>query len=363
MSDVARGRRPNAVGRRTLIAFATALAATAGLRPPAQACDLCAIYTTTEERQDQTGLQLGVAEQFTYFHTLKLNGQEQTNPYGERIASSITQVFAGYNFIPLAGLQLNLPIISRSFRRLEADGVMDGNVSGIGDLSLIGHWKPLTWVDTSHVAHLMIFGGLKFPTGDPALLGEEVDEPCVPFPDPSACSGQHFVQRHVPAGLHPHHESGVPSGIHGHDLALGSGSVDGIVGAQAFATWRRAFASGSVQYLARTVGAFGYQYANDLLFNAGPGLYALLGDDWFGKAYALRLQVLLSGETKGTDTLQGEPVGDTGLTALYLGPDIGFAWGTQLALEIAAELPVLQNNTQLQIVPDYRLRGAVSWRF
>lgn len=346
-----------------VIAIAIALAVTAGLRPAAQACDLCAIYTTSEEREDQTGPRVGIAEQFTYFHTLKLNGQTQTNPYNERIASSITQVFAGYNFIPLAGLQLNLPIISRSYRRLQADGVMDGNVSGIGDLSLIGHWKPLTWVDTTHVAHVTIFGGLKFPTGDPALLGEEVVEPCIPFPDPNACSRQHFVQGHTPPELHPHHEIGVPSGIHGHDLALGSGSVDGIVGAQAFATWRRTFVSGSLQYLARTVGAFGYQYANDLLFNAGPGIYALLGDDWFGQAYALRAQILFSGETKGTDTLQGERVGDTGITALYLGPDFGFSWGTQLAMEIAAELPVLQNNTQLQIVPDYRLRGAVSWRF
>ena len=33
------------------------------------------------------------------------------------------------------------------------------------------------------------------------------------------------------------------------------------------------------------------------------------------------------------------------------------------AAEVAAELPVVQHNTSLQIVPDYRVRGGVTWRF
>jgi hypothetical protein len=163
--------------------------------------------------------------------------------------------------------------------------------------------------------------------------------------------------------VRPHHSATVQSGIHGHDIALGSGSVDGIVGAQVFATWRRAFATAAVQYVARTVGAFGYQYANDLLWETGPGAYLLLGDDLYGAPYTFGAQVVFSGETKGTDTLKGMTEPDTGITALYLGPALRFTWGVHLAAEIGADLPVLQNTTQLQIVPDYRLRGGVSWRF
>jgi hypothetical protein len=337
-----------------------ALAAVTAVHSRAQGCDLCAIYTTVELREEQTGLRVGLAEQFTYFHTLKDDGVTVPNPDGERLASSITQLMVGYNFLSDLGAQLNLPIIARDYRRVEVGGVVDGDEEGIGDMSLLANYTPLRWADLEIVAHLTVLGGLKFPTGNPDRLKEEEQEtePCIPFPDPEACAHRHGAR------IRPHHgPNDPPSGIHGHDLALGSGSVDGVVGAQTFGSWRRLFATASVQYLARTEGAFGYQYANDLLFNAGPGFYLLLGDNWLGEAYALRAQVLLSGETKGSDSLDGEPVGDTGFTGLYLGPVFGFTWGTSLAADIAAELPVLQNTAQLQIVPDYRLRGGVTWRF
>jgi hypothetical protein len=54
---------------------------------------------------------------------------------------------------------------------------------------------------------------------------------------------------------------------------------------------------------------------------------------------------------------------DTAITALYIGPDIRLTWGTSLAANLAIDLPVLQHNTALQIVPDFRLRGGLTWRF
>lgn len=329
----------------------------------ARACDLCAIYTTTEGREAQTGVRVGVGEQYTDFATLKDNSETVPNPFGEFLHSSITQVLAGYNFDPRVGLQLNLPIIVRSFRRVEQGGVMNGSLSGIGDMSLIANVRPLSYVDTVSVAYLVLIGGLKFPTGDPAFLSEEVPVPCIRFPDPTICNPQaaRFVRERV--DVRPHHSTGPPSGIGGHDLTLGTGSVDGIVGAQAFGSWRRVYATAAIQYVARTVGAFDYQFANDLLFETGPGVYLLLGDDWLGAAYAFSAQAVFSGETKGTDTVEGEKVDDTGLTALYLGPAFQFTWGTHLTAEIGADLPVLQHNTGLQILPAYRLRGGITWRF
>lgn len=349
-------------GRR---AVARALAAAAALASafavaPAHGCDLCAIYTTTEAREDQTGLLLGIASQYTYFHTLQLDGEEVPNPAGEKIASSISQVFIGYNFFPRFGVQLNVPVISRDYRRLLASGVDDGNVTGFGDLSLLAIAKVFTWSELDRIVHVDAFAGVKLPSGSPSFLKEEVPEPaCVPFPDPTAC-GARLV---VPPELHAHHDSGPPSGVHGHDLTLGSGSVDGVIGAEVFLNWRRAFATAFIQYMARNEGAYDYRFANDLLFAAGPGAYLLAGDVLFGAPYTLRAQVLLSGETKGNDSIDGVTETDTGITSLYLGPAFGFGWGTHLAAELSADLPVLLNNTQLQIVPDYRLRGGISWRF
>ena len=84
-------------------------------------------------------------------------------------------------------------------------------------------------------------------------------------------------------------------------LALGSGSVDGIVGGHVFLSWDRFFLSQSAQYAIRTEGAFEYQYANDLTWQGGPGWFVYLDHD-----VSVALQGTVSGETKGNDTFEGE---------------------------------------------------------
>lgn len=325
----------------------------------AHACDVCAVYTATELREARVGPRLGVAEQFTSFTTLQDGGREVPNPAGERLNSSITQVIAGYNLTPRFGLQLGLPIISRTYRRLEDGRAVDGDESGVGDLTLVGNWLALSRAGEQSVLRISLLGGLKLPSGDPDRLREE-----------SAEGHHHDEETGLRRGITPLHTEPSPggeapvehheaeSGIHGHDLALGSGSVDGIVGGTLFYSWRRLFVTAAGQYAIRTEGAFGYTYANDLSWSGGPGVLAVLTH-----RATLGVQTLFSGETKGKDDLQGVAADDTGITALYLGPGFTFTWGTSLGAEIAADLPVVQNNTALQIVADYRLRGGLSWRF
>ena len=53
----------------------------------------------------------------------------------------------------------------------------------------------------------------------------------------------------------------------------------------------------------------------------------------------------------------------TGITAVYLGPAISFTWKENLSVEAGVDVPVVQDNTALQLVPGYRVRAAVTWRF
>jgi hypothetical protein len=318
----------------------------------ANACDVCAIYTATEQRWSQTGVRIGVAEQYTDYQTLQESGHEVPNPDGQRLNSSITQFLLGYNFTPRIGVQLNVPVIARYYRRPQGTGIVDGNVSGFGDLSLLGNVAAYSRVTANSVARLTLLGGLKLPSGNPSRLSEELSEG-----DESTTAALRRL------GARPLHtetssEDEVASGIHGHDLALGSGSVDGIVGALVFGSWRRVFATGGVQYALRKHGAFGYQYANDLTWAGGPGVFVLLSH-----TYTLGLQVLLTGETKGNDNLNGVKATDTAITALYVGPGLTYTWGTSLGAEVAVDLPTIQHNSALQIVPNVRLRGGLTWRF
>ncbi len=293
------------------------------------ACDVCAIYTATEQRESRQGFRIGVAEQLSRFTTLQDDGHKIDNP-GEHLTSSITQFVLGYDFGPLGGVQFTLPVIVRDFRRREEGVITSGSESGIGDVSLIGTLRPFSYVTERSVLRTSLLGGLKFPTGSTDRLHEELHED----------------------------EEGGPLGVHGHDLALGSGSYDGIIGGAVFASWQRLFWTTAVQYAIRTTGAIDYRYANDLTWGGGPGVYPFLTHE-----ASLSLQAMVTGEHKGTDTLDGVEAEDTGMTAVYMGPGISATWGTSFAADVAVDFPIMQDNTSVQLVRDYRIRAGLGWRF
>ena len=304
---------------KTLFSVATIVAASAQTSLP---CDLCSIYAASQAQgQFGSGFFGGVAEQYTYFGTLQEEGQKIPGE-GQYIDSLVSQVFAGYNFNNHIGLQLNLPIIYRAY----GSDMMRGTTSGIGDLSLVGTFIAYEKLAENFNFSWTLLGGVKFPTGNSSLL----DTP----------------------------DSELPEGIGGHDLALGSGSYDGLIGSGLLGRWKRFFFTATLQYAIRSEGDFQHQYANDLIWMAGPGAYFVLNDK-----YTLSFQALASGETKGKDTFAGVADEDSAATLLYLGPQFNFTWGTQLSAQAGLDLPLLRDNSGTQVMPNYRVRAAVTWRF
>ncbi|TAK90076.1 MAG: hypothetical protein EPO07_20605 [Verrucomicrobia bacterium] len=314
-------------------AFSFAVLAVACAQP-LFACDLCAIYSAAESRGELgTGIYAGLAEQFTHFGTLQEDGVKVPNTDYQSEDSSITQILLGYNFTERFGVQFTAPFIHRAFRRSEAGVIEEGNESGLGDVSLVAHFQPIRHETMNTTFAWNLLGGIKMPTGDSSRIAEELSETPPPY-------------------------GAVESGIHGHDLALGSGSWDGIVGTSIYARWKRAFFSAATQYSLRTRGDFDYQYANDLTWSGGPGVLLVLDD-----LTTLSLQANVSGETKGLDNLAGTPAEDTGITSVFLGPELQFEWRGKLSAELGADFPVSIDNTALQIVPDWRVRAAFTWHF
>lgn len=345
--EILRAARPRVVWTWVLAAVACTVAAPTG----AVACDICAVYTSTEILEGQAGVRLGIAEQFTDFNTIQDDSVEIPNELDQYIHSSITQILGGYQFNRWIGVQVNVPVIYRSWRRpVGDDEIQNSSRGGIGDISVIANILAFDRMSDTGVLRFTLLGGLKLPSGDAGFLKEELDE------DDGHDDEHDDARLSRTAHDEDEHEGG--SAVHGHDLAFGSGSVDGIVGAQIFHSYRRFFWTAALQYKITTEGSFEYQYANDLTWLGGPGVYVLLDD-----AYTLRAQAVLSGETKGEDTQQGRTLDDTSVTNLFVGPGLDFTWGSHLAAEIDVDLPVVQHNSGVQIVADYRLRGAVVWHF
>lgn len=290
--------------------------------PVAWACDCCSVFSPCNlESENEKGVFAGIAEQYTHFGTLQDDSRKISGD-GEYIDSLISQLYAGYNFNSRCGAQLNVPIIYRAYGSHQ----MSAGASGIGDISLLGNFRVFQHAEKDWSFNWTVQGGIKLPTGDSSLLNTPEDD--------------------------------LPEGIGGHDLALGSGSVDGIVGTGFSARWRRVFLNAQMQYAIRTEGDYTHRYANDWTWSGGPGAYV-----WIGEKSTLALQIVTSGESKGFDKFRGEVDADSAATFVYLGPQLNCTWGSQLSAQLDADLPVSMENTGAQVVPDYRIRAALTWKF
>ena len=325
--------------------------------PRASACDLCECYmpgpeTISSDLDGGLHVFASVAESFSRFGSVRDNGVKVENPTGQYENSFNTQFAVGASFWQdKVAVQLTLPYLYREFKRPEGFDIDHGHESGIGDMSLIANFRLFKWgaVEPAEPAGggkkavsivapepawsgaFHVFAGIKAPTGDSSRIKEEFNENEI--------------------------EGAPPSGIHGHDLALGTGSWDGIFGAQFYTRYHSLFFEADGTFTWRGQGLHSYRYANDLTWNAGPGVYL-----WREGNRSVSLEAAMSGEYKGKDTFQGESAEDTGITAMYMGPRLMASFGS-LSVDTGFELPLFIHNTSFQATVDYRIHLAVSYRF
>lgn len=320
---------------RSRVVGALAVGLLGALARPATACDLHSLRTASAIEDDSPGFRLGLAEQWTHYGTLQDGDDEIGNPDDQFLNSSITQVVAGYRFAERLAAEVRLPLIRRHFQRPKHHaGVETDSETGFGDLAVLADWTAFRRDTDASTFRVDVAGGLELPSGNPDRLGEE-------------------------GGAH-HHADADPeteSGIHGHDLALGSGSVDGLVGLELFWARERVFFLAGLSYAIRGEGAFDYRYANDLQWAGGPGVLV-----WRGTNGQAAVQALLAGETKGQDEQDGRTLTDTAATTLFAGPGLHVGW-KQFEGEVSVEIPVITHRTAVQIAPDVRVRGGLRWRF
>ncbi len=298
------------------------------------ACDFCSCELTNMGIGNHTGWNFRVSEQFTHFGTLQEDGHRIANPAGEHLDSSITQMIVGYDFAHALGVQLSVPLISRSFQRWHNGALDTGSVSGVGDVSFLAHWAPIHIQRTDFLLTARFFAGISLPTGDSERVLEEGAE---------AGTGEGET---------------VASGIHGHDLALGTGSVSGIFGVDAHMQWKRLFAAVGIEGVARTKGAHGYTFADEMSWHGELGAFLVDCPD-----FNLALAAECTGSSKGQDIFQGVRATDTSATFVFLGPKISATWSKRYHADVAVDFPMLRENSGVQAVPEYRISATVGIRF
>ena len=168
-----------------------------------------------KEKVSLTGFYTAIAEQFAHFGTLQFDDHEVANPTGQRLDSSITQFVVGYEINNRLALQFNAPFIYRDFRRPEGFAIDEGNVSGLGDVSLLAkavlwHFASTAWrefnvegknpVAIEHesdcTCSIVALAALKFPTGNSSRLEEEFHEVEIPGAPENAIHGHDLTPWH-----------------------------------------------------------------------------------------------------------------------------------------------------------------------
>jgi hypothetical protein len=324
--------------------------------PVAKACDLCAIYMAQEAAGAHLGFSAGLAGQFTRFDTLLDDGDRVGNQSRESMDSVIVQGVLRYQFTHRLGVQVNVPYIDRSFER---EGDHDSE-SGLGDISVIAIGRIVEQLREESTLILNLFAGIKTPTGSSDRLREEGDAHHAEEPGGHDHDHGHGFLRVGHAG----HDHGAPpssesvSGLHAHDIALGSGSWDVLSGASLYARRGRWFTQAAMQYSLRTEGDHDYEFGDDVMWSLAPGWYARM--DHRG---TVGLGAHLSGEMKDEDERDGHTETGTEVTLVYAGPMLTFTREDRLSAEFAVDLPVYQDSEGVALVPDYRIRLAGAWRF
>jgi hypothetical protein len=315
----------------------------------AQACDLCAVYNADTAMGDSgAGFSLTISEQFIPYRTTQLDGDEVSSATLDDIFldRSITHIVPTWNFSERFGVSVNLPIIYQRYEHSQiiptAPFIVTDSDSevGIGDLSLIGRVTAFRTQSAEATFSVNLLGGVKFPTGDTEHLEDEVA--LTRLWEPIAGTG------------HSH----AVGGVHLRDLTFGSGSYDGIFGVTVNARWLRLYGNAQFQYYLRTKGESGYEFGDQWMLSGGPGFFVFLE-----KSFTLGVQALATYDTMDADEFSGERRPNTGMTAIYLGPQLILTIGQRFNANAGVDVPIEIDNKGLQNVPDYRFHGGVSFRF
>jgi hypothetical protein len=297
------------------------------------ACDSCGCHSPPELGDVHTGWTVGIYEQVTWFDTAKNEGEGMANTYGQWEHSSTTQAIIDYRFNDQFSLTAFIPYISRSYRRADFGATDTGTVAGLGDSSLLVSYRPYRYFGGDSSATTTLQAGVKAPTGDPSQLQGEEPGSTVGDQDPNSLIG-------------------------GHDVALGDGAWDVELGGNAIARVERWFASAQVFYLYHTEGAYFYRFANELSGGVSVGYFLQME-----ARNHIGLQLNLTGDTKGHDWVAGQETPDTANHNVFLGPELTILHDSTLTGMIGFDLPIYEHNSDSQLVPTWKIRAAVGWRF
>ena len=298
------------------------------------ACDPCSIYTASKLQGFTPGqTSIFLSEQFTDFKSMLPDNSIKTGELAK--AYSVTQLGIGYDLNEKSSVQISIPLIGRTYDSYSNFRANSDSEFGLGDISLSANYAPISISKNGYNLTWIANTGIKLPTGDTGSLSESINANSKVF---------------------KHHPISSASG--GRVLSLGTGSYDFIVGSGIIGRKDNYLLMTNFQYTFRTEGDFDYQFANDFIWDFGPGYYLLTEHN-----NTLALRAALSGEKKGLDQKDDKHVSGSKIDNLYLGPQILFTLSDNISGDLGFDFRISGNEADSAVLPEYRVRTGIAYKF
>ncbi len=302
----------------------------------AKACNSCSLMNVSKLESVSDGdFSFYLSERYTSYNKAEDLSYKQQRDSEYVKDYSNAQVGISYGVADSFALQAYLPVINRRSESVEALRVSEDSDFGVGDAVLAGSYDLINYQEDSLLLNTSMLAGIKLPTGETGTLNRVVGK-------------EETMTRHHAVG----------HGMGGRTLVLGSGSYDFIFGLGTMAVYDRYILTGTAQYTARTEGDFDYRFADELLWSAGTGYYLLLDPD-----FSLGLMAMLSSEYKSKDKIDGALIDGSQYSNLFAGPSVLMTFGKKLSTEIGFDFRVTDEDLASVVVPEWRLKADISYRF
>jgi len=344
----------------------------------------------------------------------RIDGTRKSDNMGEELDSFIHQLSLSYAPSSRFSLHLNLPYYDREYTRLESGSLTRDKESGFGDLSAYVRLPVFRSSNRDRRFKVTAIVGVKAPTGNTDRLREDHDhgghsrssshdshdsdaghnshdedthmegehEDGDSHSDAEPSSHDHDEHRTHDADEHSTHSDehssskemthsghmdtaaessghahSDESAIHAHQLALGSGSWDAIVGLRADYEQGLWFADAMALGYIRTEGDHDYHYADDLYLSSHVGrvLHRTPVSE-------LRLRGGILGEFRDADEQGGVSIDHSEFTAYYAQGTLIYSAGA-LSGELGIDLPIEQESGAPSLVPESRIRASFGVNF
>ena len=260
----------------------------------------------------------------------------QENPAGEFIATSRTSLLVSVGVTHEFSIFVAPQFLSRQYRALHDGDIESGRTSGFGDMPFgVNYYDCLIHGEKAHL-HLGLSAAASAPFGSTSKLREEVD---------------HLTHHHG-------HSHGPTGAVHGHDLALGTGSWGGIFGGRLVFEYEDWILEANAHYVLRTKGDYGYKYADSIGWGLLGG--ARVARTEYGVASLL---ISVTGAHSGDDEIEGTVYEKAGHDLIYAGPAVRFESAYGVTVDARVELPVYVRTGDSHMIASWRGQIGVTVAF